>query len=50
PSAPGSAVAHARRGARLKGEDRDLFEGQVWTGGQALENGLIDASAICTAS
>lgn len=31
-----------RRGERLKGEDTDLFEGQVWTGMQALEIGLID--------
>ena len=31
-----------RRGERLKGEDSDLFEGQVWTGKQAEEIGLID--------
>ncbi|MEM9441122.1 MAG: S49 family peptidase [Pseudomonadota bacterium] len=31
-----------RRGERLKGEDRDLFEGQVWTGKQACDIGLID--------
>ncbi len=31
-----------RRGDRLKGEDSDLFEGQVWTGRQAQDIGLID--------
>lgn len=31
-----------RRGERLKGEDNDLFEGQVWTGSQAKDIGLID--------
>jgi serine protease SohB len=31
-----------RRGERLKGEDKDLFEGQVWTGRRAREIGLID--------
>lgn len=31
-----------RRGDRLKGPDEDLFEGQVWSGGMAVENGLID--------
>ncbi|MGI9484756.1 MAG: S49 family peptidase [Geminicoccaceae bacterium] len=31
-----------RRGEQLKGEDTDLFEGQVWTGKKALEIGLID--------
>jgi len=31
-----------RRGERLTGEDGDLFEGQVWTGTQAKEIGLID--------
>lgn len=31
-----------RRGDRLRGEDSDLFEGQVWTGKQALDVGLID--------
>lgn len=32
----------ARRGERLKGSDEDLFEGQVWTGRQAIGFGLID--------
>jgi signal peptide peptidase SppA len=32
----------ARRGDRLRGEDGELFEGQVFTGRQALERGLID--------
>lgn len=31
------------RGARLKGEDDKLFTGEWWTGGRALELGLIDA-------
>lgn len=31
-----------RRGARLKGGDEELFEGQIWTGRGALEAGLID--------
>ena len=31
-----------RRGERLKLGDEDMFEGQVWTGRQATENGLID--------
>lgn len=30
------------RGDRLKAEDEELFNGLVWTGGQALELGLID--------
>lgn len=32
-----------RRGARLKGADADLFEGQVWTGNMALPMGIADA-------
>ncbi|MDH3658446.1 MAG: S49 family peptidase [Alphaproteobacteria bacterium] len=35
-------MVRTRRGERLQGEDADLFEGQVWTGKQALESGLID--------
>lgn len=31
-----------RRGERLQGDDKTLFNGDVWTGGQALEFGLID--------
>jgi len=31
-----------RRGKRLKGEDDDLFNGDIWTGQRALELGLID--------
>ncbi|MEM8949612.1 MAG: S49 family peptidase [Pseudomonadota bacterium] len=31
-----------RRGEKLKGEDTDLFEGQVWAGTGALDIGLID--------
>ncbi len=32
----------ARRGGRLKGDDRDLFSGAFWTGREALELGLVD--------
>jgi serine protease SohB len=32
----------ARRGERLKGADEELFDGQIWTGRQALDCGLID--------
>lgn len=31
-----------RRRDRLKGDDGDLFEGQIWTGRGALEVGLVD--------
>ena len=30
------------RGSNLKGEDELLFSGEFWTGGRALELGLID--------
>ncbi len=36
------AWVRERRGEQLEGEDKDLFEGQVWTGKQAKEIGLID--------
>jgi serine protease SohB len=36
------ATVRERRGARLKGGDEELFEGQIWTGRRALETGLID--------
>jgi signal peptide peptidase SppA len=32
----------ARRGARLKGEEAELFSGEFWTGRRALELGLVD--------
>jgi signal peptide peptidase SppA len=32
-----------RRGDRLKGEDKTLFEGQVFTGNDGMNNGLVDA-------
>lgn len=35
-------MVRSRRGDKLKGTDEDLFEGQVWAGKRALENGLID--------
>jgi len=35
-------MVRTRRGDKLKGEDKDLFEGQVWAGKRALEHGLID--------
>ena len=31
-----------RRGDRIKAPDEDLFEGDIWTGKQALDLGLID--------
>jgi serine protease SohB len=36
-------MVRARRGARLKATDAEVFEGQIWTGQSALEIGLIDA-------
>jgi serine protease SohB len=36
------ATVRERRGERLKGDDSELFEGQIWTGNGALEAGLID--------
>lgn len=35
-------VVRNRRGARLKGDDKELFSGNFWSGRQALEIGLID--------
>lgn len=32
----------SRRGAKLAGDDADLFSGEVWTGARALELGLVD--------
>ncbi len=34
-----------RRGEKLKGEDKELFEGAFWTGNAALENGFINGFA-----
>lgn len=36
------AVVRRRRGARLKGEDDRLFNGDIWIGQGALDLGLID--------
>lgn len=36
------ALVRARRGARLKGPEDDLFSGEFWTGARAAELGLID--------
>jgi signal peptide peptidase SppA len=36
------AHVRKRRGARLKGAEEELFSGEFWTGGKALELGLID--------
>jgi signal peptide peptidase SppA len=36
------ALVRARRGAKLKGDDADLFSGAFWAGKKALELGLID--------
>ena len=35
-------MVRSRRGEKLKGTDEDLFEGQVWPGRRAVDNGLID--------
>jgi serine protease SohB len=37
------AEVRERRGSRLKANDDEVFEGQIWTGQGALELGLIDA-------
>lgn len=36
------AMVRARRGARLKGQEEELFSGAFWAGRRALEFGLID--------
>ena len=36
------AMVRARRGDRLKGTDKELFSGAFWTGGKALDLGLVD--------
>jgi serine protease SohB len=35
-------MVRSRRGERLHGTDEELFEGDIWTGNQALSLGLID--------
>jgi signal peptide peptidase SppA len=35
-------LVKSRRGARLKGDEPELFSGAFWSGRQALERGLID--------
>ena len=36
------ALVRERRGDRLKGDDKLLFSGEYWTGGEAVDHGLID--------
>lgn len=36
------AYVKARRGDKLKGTDKTLFNGDVWTGERALKKGLVD--------
>ena len=36
------SLVRARRGPRLKGDDKTLFSGEFWTGRKAVELGLID--------
>ncbi|MDH3472986.1 MAG: S49 family peptidase [Rhodospirillales bacterium] len=36
------AQVRERRGERLKGSEKTLFNGEVWTGRQALDLGLVD--------
>lgn len=35
----------SRRGKKLQGTDNTLFEGDIWVGEQAVDNGLIDGCA-----
>lgn len=35
-------LVRARRGAKLRGDEADLFSGEIFTGRRALERGLID--------
>jgi serine protease SohB len=37
------ALVKSRRGAKLNGPENDLFSGEYWTGGRALQFGLVDA-------
>ena len=37
------ALVKSRRGAKLTGEENDLFSGEYWAGQRALELGLVDA-------
>jgi signal peptide peptidase SppA len=37
------AYVHERRGAKLKGAEDNLFNGDIWTGCKAVELGLADA-------
>jgi serine protease SohB len=37
------ALVKARRGAKLKGPENDLFSGEYWTGRKAFALGLVDA-------
>jgi signal peptide peptidase SppA len=39
------AMVRDRRGDKLKGEDSELFTGEFWAGGEAVEKGLIDGLA-----
>ncbi len=36
------ALVRSRREGKLKGSDRKLFSGEIWTGREALELGLVD--------
>jgi signal peptide peptidase SppA len=36
------SLVRARRGGRLKGDDKELFSGAFWSGKRAVEMGLID--------
>jgi len=37
------ALVKERRGAKLDGQEKDLFSGEFWTGNRALALGLVDA-------
>lgn len=37
-----TSLVKASRGGKLVGEESELFDGQIWCGARAIENGLID--------
>ncbi len=37
-----TGLVKASRGSKLVGTESELFDGQIWSGGPAVENGLID--------
>ncbi|MGI9406570.1 MAG: S49 family peptidase, partial [Hyphomicrobiaceae bacterium] len=37
-----TGLVKERRGGNLVGEEDELFDGRIWSGSEAVENGLID--------